>query len=146
MQRRRYVCIYLPLHIISGLTVHTGHRGTTSCISCARRNETCHFSPLRKPRRGLATPTTSSPAVSEDRIEGCHEMSKYDGLQVLYLDQLLASPRPGSSRKIPGESLQVSSAVKLAFSLPMLIDDLGTKCLRRRIQSDIFFRGASDGA
>lgn len=61
-------------------------------------------------------------------------MAQYDGLQILYLDQLLASPRPGSSRKIPGESLQVSSAVRLASTpLTTLINEIGTQCFRRRI-------------
>ncbi|KAF2463578.1 uncharacterized protein BDR25DRAFT_297660 [Lindgomyces ingoldianus] len=108
------------------------HREATSCLNCARRNEACHFSLLRKPQRlkyradvPATTPAVHLPSLSDDTHQtleandapAISEATQYDGLQELHLDRLLAGSCLGSARQAQCESLQTLGVFGSEYSL-----------------------------
>ncbi|KAJ4982756.1 hypothetical protein SVAN01_11761 [Stagonosporopsis vannaccii] len=106
------------------------HPSATKCLNCGRRNEVCHFSLRHLPRRRhaadshrvlsvgsekIADPDTSGGAQNDSLSpEG---MSKYDGLQELYVDRLLVADNSTAPVAVRSPSLQDLGVFGSEYSL-----------------------------
>lgn len=99
-----------------------GHRDATQCLNCARRNDTCHFSEKLGSRRRGGTSLQHVPSIGIESNAGArlgdeprlhHDnpgqfsgMSKYNGLQELYVDRLLMADDHADAVVAQSPSLQ----------------------------------------
>ncbi|CAN9323213.1 unnamed protein product [Alternaria alternata] len=109
------------------------HPGATKCLNCARRNEVCNFSPVRIRKRRYASSSQQESVIGSakkvdselrDESEIHHDdhssfggMSKYDGLQELYVDRLLSAPDQDNALSAQSPSLQDLGVFGSEYSL-----------------------------
>ncbi|KAH7079716.1 hypothetical protein FB567DRAFT_595699 [Paraphoma chrysanthemicola] len=104
--------------------------GATKCLNCARRNEICQFSVRHLPRKRDVTDFHRVSSAGSDNTAGYDigggaqdasrsfvGMTKYDGLQELYVDRLLAAEDNTAAVAAQSPSLQEVGVFGSEYSL-----------------------------